>query len=225
MNCCWIILLFVMVFFMVVCSKSVNDVEKDSLVLGEVNKWNDLNYDIIIVGFFNYMDYDIYGVYLLLFDKNSFDDVVSVDGVYVMFWNVKYWFGGGGLCLSFVWDFCWKILKMFKVWWECVVDKCVMEVLFVNYDLYMYWEIQLGMVWCEGEIMVMWLFVKDKSGGIVLYFFFDGWVEGDMDFEVDGLDLKVVLFKCDVQCKLVDCVCLKEIFNLFYGCKKLVQWN
>lgn len=46
--------------------------------------------------------------------------------------------------------------------------------------------------------MVMWLFVKDKSGGIVLYFFFDGWVEGDMDFEVDGLDLKVVLFKCDV---------------------------
>ncbi len=100
-----------------------------------------------------------------------------------------------------------------------------MEASSANYDPYTHRETQPGMAWCEGEITVTRPPVKDKSGGIVLHFFPDGRVEGDMDFDVDGPDPKVALSKRDAQRKLADRACLKEIPNPFYGRKKPAQWN
>nr|WP_249183571.1 DUF3304 domain-containing protein [Burkholderia ambifaria] len=225
MNRCWITLLSVMVFSTAACSKTTGDAEKNSLAPGEVNKWNDPNYDIITVGSFNYTDYDIYGVYLLPPDRNSLDDAASADGARATPRSAKYWSGGGGSRASLAWDFRWKTPKTFKVWWERVVDKRAMEASSANYDPYTHRETQPGMAWCEGEITVTRPPVKDKSGGIVLHFFPDGRVEGDMDFGADGPDPKVALAKRDEQRKLTGRACVKEISNPFYGRKKPAQWN
>ncbi|WP_257128009.1 hypothetical protein [Burkholderia sp. MSMB1835] len=81
------------------------------------------------------------------------------------------------------------------------------------------------MAWCEGEIAIARPPVTGKSGGIVLHFFPDGRVEGDMDCGVDGPDPKAALSKRDARRKLTDRACLKEIPSPFHGRKKPPQWH
>ncbi|MCA8281619.1 DUF3304 domain-containing protein [Burkholderia cepacia] len=225
MNRCWITLLAVMVFSTAACSKTSGDAEKESLAPGEANKWSDPNYDVITAGSFNYTDYDIYGVYLLPPDKNSLDDAASADGASATPRNATRWTGGGGQRPSLAWDLRWTTPRKFKVWWERVVDKRALEASSPDYDEYTHRETRPGMAWCEGEITITRSPVKGKSGGIVLHFFPDGHVEGDMNFQVDGPDPKVAISMRDEQRKLTGRACLKEIPNPFYGRKKPAQWN
>lgn len=100
--------------------------------------------------------------------------------------------------------------RKFKVWWERVVDKRALEASSPDYDEYTHRETRPGMAWCEGEITITRSPVKGKSGGIVLHFFPDGHVEGDMNFQVDGPDPKVALSMRDEQRKLTGRACLKK---------------
>lgn len=219
----WITLLSVLAFFAAGCSKAESGSE--SLGTGETAKWNDPNYEIIKAGSYNYSDYDIYRVYLLPPNQGNLDDAASVDGARATPRTQNYWSGGKGSRPSLAWDFRWKTPKKFKVWWERVVDKRAMEASSPNYDEYTHRETQPGMAWCEGEITITRPPIKDKDGNVLLHFFPDGRVAGDMDFSLGRAPTKVELSRRDDQPKLTDRACVKEIPNPFYGRKKPAQWN
>jgi len=219
----WITLLSVLTFFAAGCSQAENDSE--SLGPGTTAKWNDSNYEVITAGSYNYTDYDIYRVYLLPPDRNNLDDAASVDGARATPHTHSSWSGGKGSRASLAWDFRWKTPKRFKVWWERVVDKPAMEATPADYDEYTHRETRPGMAWCEGEITVTRPPVKGKDGNVLLHFFPDGRVEGDMDFSLDRAPTKVKISQRDDQRKLTGRACLKEIPNPIYGRKKPAQWN
>ncbi len=206
------------------CSRGATGGQTVSFGTSADSKWDDANIDIITAGSYNYTDYDIYHVYLLPPDAKSLDDAASADGARATPQSDTQWEGGPGGRASLAWDFRWKTPMKMKVWWERVVDAKVYASS-NNYDPYTHRETEPGIAWCEGEITVTRPPVKDKSGGLLLHFFPDGRVEGDMDFSVDGQPVKVDIAKRNEQPKLTGRSCLKEIPNPFYGRKKPAQWN
>jgi hypothetical protein len=203
----------------------MSKIEKESLGPGESVKWSDTdNFDIIGVGSYNYTDYDIYGVYLLPPDKNSLDYAAYGIGASATRRDATYWSGGGGGNAGLAWDFRWTTPKKFKVWWERVVDINAYRAS-RGYDEYTNKNTAPGIAWCEGEITITHPPIKDNWSGIILHFFADGHVEGDMDFGIKRPPAKVELSKRDEQPKLTGRACLKEIQNPFYGRKKPIDIN
>lgn len=219
----WVPLLSILVCFVAGCGKASN--ESASLAPDAVDKWNGPNHEVITAGSYNYADYDIYRVYLLAPDKDNLDDAASVDGARATPRTQDYWSGGKGSRASLAWDFRWKTPKKFKVWWERVVDKRAMEASSPNYDEYTHRETQPGMAWCEGEITITRPPIKDTDGNVLLHFFPDGRVDGDMDSSLGRAPTKVGFSRRDDQPKLTGRACLKEIPNPFYGRRKPAQWN
>lgn len=207
------------------CSRGSTGGEPVSFGTSSGRKWDDPNIDIITAGSYNYTDYDIYGIYLLPPDGRSLDDAASADGASATPQSYTRWEGGPGGRPSLAWDFRWKTPMKMKVWWERVVDEKQMTASGKNYDPYTHRETQAGMAWCEGEITVTREPVKGESGGLVLHFFPDGRVEGDMDLTVEGQPAKVDIARRNEQPRLTGRACLKEIPNPFYGRKKPVHWN
>ena len=203
----------------------MSETERDGLGPGGYIKWNDPNYEIITAGSYNYTDYDIYGVYLLPPDKSDLDFASSADGARATRRDEEHWQGGLGGRASLAWDFRWTTPKKFKVWWFRVVDKALLESSNNKFDPYTSPGKEPGSAWCEGEITITKPPIKDKAGGLLLHFFPDGRVEGDMDFSKEVPPPKVELAKRDEQPKLEGRPCLKEIANPFYGKKKPVQQN
>ncbi|WP_244126285.1 DUF3304 domain-containing protein [Burkholderia gladioli] len=221
----WIAIVTVMIMTASACSRSATDGKSESLGPRSDSQWNDPNVDIVTAGSYNYTDYDIYGVYLLPPDKNSLDYAASADGARATPQSETAWSGGPGSRASLAWDLRWKTPKTIKIWWERVVDKRLMDASAKNYDPYTQQQTQPGMAWCEGEITITRPPIKDKNSGLLLHFFPDGRVEGDMDLFVGTIPTKVDIAKRNDQPKLTDRPCLKEISNPFYGRKKPVQWN
>ncbi|WP_236669389.1 DUF3304 domain-containing protein [Burkholderia gladioli] len=207
------------------CGRCAPGNQSESLGPRSEIQWNDPNVDIVTAGSYNYTDYDIYGVYLLPPDTNSLDYAASADGARATPRSETAWSGGPGSRASLAWNFRWKTPKRIKVWWERVVDKRLMDASARNYDPYTQRQTQPGMAWCEGEITITRPPIKDKNSGLLLHFFPDGRVEGDMDLFVGTAPEKVDIAKRNDQPRLTDRPCLKEISNPFYGRKKPVQWN
>jgi hypothetical protein len=209
----------------------MSKIEKESLGPGESVKWSDTdNFDIISVTSYNYTDYDIYGVYLLPPDKNSLDYAAAGTGARATRRDAQQWDGGGlGGRASLAWDFRWTTPKKFKIWWMRVADKKSFDDYArdnsLRYDPYTNKNPMPGTVWCEGEITVTRPPIKDKISGIVLHFFANGHVDGDMNFRTEQSPPKVQLSKRDEQPKLTGRACLKEIPNPFYGRKKPIAIN
>jgi hypothetical protein len=207
------------------CSRGSTDGQPLSFGTSSDSKWDDPNIDIITAGSYNYTDYDIYGVYLLPPNGKSLDDAASAEGARATPQSYSHWEGGPGGSPSLAWDFRWKTPMKMKVWWERVVDKNSLHESAGSYDQYTQKETQPGMAWCEGEITITQPPLKDKTSGILMHFFPDGRVEGDMNFVIDRRPVKVDIAKRNELPKLVGRPCLKEIPNPFYGRKKPVQWN
>ncbi|MDR2853476.1 MAG: DUF3304 domain-containing protein [Burkholderiaceae bacterium] len=203
----------------------MSKIEKESLGPGESAKWSDTdNFDIIGVGSYNYTDYDIYDVYLLPPDKNNLDYAADGIGARATRRDATRWSGGRGGNAGLAWNFRWTTPKKFKVWWWRVVDANVFHASH-GYDRYTDKNTEPGTAWCEGEITVTHPPIKDKWGGLILHFFPDGHVEGDMDFSTEQPPQKVELSKRDEQPRLMGQACLKEIPNPFYGRKKPIRIN
>ncbi|MDR2853473.1 MAG: DUF3304 domain-containing protein [Burkholderiaceae bacterium] len=208
----------------------MSKIEKESLGPGESAKWSDTdNFDIIGVGSYNYTDYDIYGVYLLPPDKNSLDYAAYGIGASATRRDATYWSGGGGGNAGLAWDFRWTTPKKFKVWWERVADKNIFDAYARSdspgYDPYTNKNPGPGIAWCEGEITITRPPIKDRVSDLILHFFPDGHVEGDIIIGEDQQLAKVTLSKRDEQPKLTGHACLKEIQNPFYGRKKPIDIN
>ncbi len=204
------------------CSRA--DPEAESFGTGASSKWNDPNYDIITAGAYNYTDYNIFNVWLLPPSSNSLDDAASDDGALPTLPNATAWSGGGGMQPSIAWDMRWKTPKTFKVWWQRIVDPIAYKAS-TSYDRYIHRETEPGTAWCEGEITVTRPPNKDKSGGLMLHFFPDGRVEGDIDQSVEGPAPKVPFSQRGRLPKLAGRACLKEVPNPYYGRQKPLQWN
>ncbi len=207
------------------CSRGSTDGGKLSFGTSSDSKWDDPNIDIITAGSYNYTDYDIYDVFLLPPDAKSLDDAASADGASATPQSYTQWGGGPGRRPSLAWDFRWKTPMKMKVWWQRVVDEKLMYASGKNYDPYTHRETEPGMAWCEGEITVTQPPIKDKSGGLLLHFFPDGRVEGDMNLVTERDPVKADITKRNALPKLTGRPCLKEIPNPYYGRKKPVQWN
>ncbi|MBN3851849.1 DUF3304 domain-containing protein [Paraburkholderia sp. Ac-20340] len=206
------------------CSRGSTGGEPKSFGTSADSKWDDPNIDIITAGSYNYTDYDIYGVYLLPLNAKSLDDAASANGASATPQSYTQWEGGPGGQPSLAWDFRWKTPLKMKVWWQRVVD-AKLYASSKNYDAYTQRESEPGTAWCEGEITITQPPLKDKTSGILLHFFPDGRVEGDMNFVIDRQPVKVDIARRNEQPKLSGRACLKEISNPLYGRKKPVHWN
>ncbi len=204
------------------CSRA--NPEAESFGTGASSKWRDPNYDIITAGSYNYTDYDIFNVTLLPPSSNSLDDAAYADGASATLPTDTDWSGGSGHQPSIAWDMRWKTPKTFKVWWQRIVDPQASKAS-EGYDRYTHREANPGTAWCEGEITVTRPPIKDKFGGLMLHFFPDGRVEGDIDQSVEGPAPKVPFSQRGQLPKLTGRACLKEIPNPYYGRKKPPQWN
>ena len=189
------------------------------------SKLSDPRYVIIEIGAFNYTDYDIYNVYLLPPDKDSLDYAAHGEGERATRPNAAYWSGGGGESPGMAWNLHWTTPKKFKVWWFRVVDEKAFAAS-NHFDKYANKNTDPGAAWCEGEITVTRPPEKDASNSIVLHFYPDGRVEGDMDtyrpWHRQSVP-KVDIAKRNEQPKLTGRACLKEIANPFYGRKKPIS--
>ncbi|MDR2853475.1 MAG: DUF3304 domain-containing protein [Burkholderiaceae bacterium] len=226
------ILLVIFPMLLLAACDPMNKIEKESLGPGESAKWSDAdNFDIISVTSYNYTDYDIYDVYLLPPDKNSLDYAADGTGARATRRDEKRWRGGGlGGRAALAWDFQWATPKKLKVWWLRVADKKIFDAFgnsdaALKYDRYTDKNSMPGTAWCEGEITVTRPPIKDKISGIVLHFFADGHVDGDMNFRAEQSPPKIELSKRDEQPELTVRACLKEISNPFYGRKKPIAIN
>ncbi|MDR2853474.1 MAG: DUF3304 domain-containing protein [Burkholderiaceae bacterium] len=203
----------------------MSKIEKESLGPGESAKWSDTdNFDIIGVGSYNYTDYDIYGVYLLSPDKNSLDYAAHGIGARATRRDAAEWRGLPGGNAGLAWDFQWTTPKKFKVWWLRVIDMNAYRAS-RGYDPYTNKNSEPGTAWCEGEVTITHPPIKDKWSNIILHFFPNGHVDGDMYFSIESSIPKVELSKRDEQQKLIGRACLKEIQNPFYGRKKPISIN
>lgn len=193
--------------------------DDDSLAPGDIRKWEDPNYEIIPAGLINYTDYGIGPVYLLPPDKNDIDDGIFVDSVSATQPGAERWTGGSNGRPTIAWDFRWRLPKKFKVWWFRIVDAKAAQSALESYDKYTMRETRPGGAWCAGEIIVHAHPPKDKSSSLLLYFYPDGHVEGDIDL-VLGIKEGPGIDKRDALPRLEGQACLQEIPNPFYGKKK-----
>jgi len=214
--------LLVVAALMVGCKKT--DAADDSLGPGEHAKWNDSNFDVLSVGVYNYTDYGIYDLFLLPPDKNDLEFAAQASGGRAIPRDEDEWALEGASGANLAWDYRWTTPRKFKVWWFRIVDEAAFHASGSKYDKYAMKETVAGAAWCEGEIVVTRGPVKGKSSYLILHFYPDGRIEGDMQSFSD-LDPKVDIKKRDELPILKDRPCLKEIPNPYFGKKKPTQMN
>jgi len=198
------------------CGK--DSLEKDSLGPGEIDKWNDPNIDIIGVGAYNYTDYDIYDVFILPPDKNDLKYAAGGHGAQAAPHSAERWgYEGGGAKLA--WDYRWTVPRKFKVWWFRIVDMKAHVAAGRKYDKYTMKETSPGAAWCEGEIEVAHAPVLGRGGDLVIHYYPDGHIEGDV-IDIDGDVSRVDIKKRNELPVLKDRACLKEVPNPYFGKKK-----
>ena len=184
------------------------------------SKLSDSRYNIIRIGAFNYTDYDIYAVKLLPPDKDNLDYAADSSGDRAIPPTATDWSWREGGSPGMAWDMRWETPKKFKVWWLRMVDEKAYEAS-QGYDDYANKDTQPGLTWCEGEITVDRPPEKGASNAIMLHFYPDGRVEGEMYVNTGGMQPKprVDIAKRYEQPKLEGRACLKEIANPLYGRK------
>ena len=84
---------------------------------GQVEKWNDPNFDIIGVGAYNYTDHDIYDVFILPPDKNDIEFAANASGAPTTRRGAERWGLHGASGANLAWDYRWATPKRFKVRW------------------------------------------------------------------------------------------------------------
>ena len=188
---------------------------------GAVKKWNDPDVEILGIGAYNYTDHDIYDVFILPPDKNDIKFAAATSGGRTVTRTADKWRLDGASSPDLVWDFRWSTPKRFKVWWFRIVDMKTYSASAGHYDQYTTKATWPGAAWCEGEIVVAHAPVRHHDDSMLLHFYPDGHVEGDvLDIEGDAshvdfnkrLDLPV----------LKERPCLKEVPNPYFGKKKPV---
>jgi hypothetical protein len=204
--------------------------ECDDIGTCSTSKWNNPNFKIMNAASFNYTDYDIYGVYLLPPDKNSLDFAAQANGNRATRRDETKWEGlhrSAGLA----WDYRWPTPRRFKVWWERVVDMDLYRKsgpypknggTFDPYDEYTTKETRPGLAWCEGEITVTRPPLKGLPSDLVLHFYPDGRVAGDIEYDIHP-DASADISSRDSFPKLSERACLKEIPNPFFGRKRPIS--
>jgi hypothetical protein len=190
--------------------------EAESLSPGELRKWNDPNYEIIPAGLINYTDYGIGPVYLLPLDTNDIDDAIFIDSVSATQPGAERWAGGSNGRPTIAWDFRWELPKKFKVWWFRIVDEEAARAAHEGYDRYTMRETRPGGAWCEAEISVHGHPSKEKSSSLLLSFYPDGHVEGEIDDPI-ARSARPGIDKRNVLPRLAGQACMREIPNPFYG--------
>jgi len=213
--------LLVAAALMVGCKKT--DAADDGLGPGEHAKWNDSNFEIIGAGAYNYTDYDIYDVFVLPPDKNDIKFAADTHGGRAVPRGDDRWeLTAGGA--SFAWDYRWTTPRKFKVWWFRIFDEEANHASGGKYDKYTMKETQPGSAWCEGEIEVLHPPVPGRGGELIIHYYPDGHIEGDVDHSTEDAS-KVDIKKRDELPVLKDRPCLKEIPNPYFGKKKPTQMN
>ena len=109
--------------------------------------------------------------------------------------------------------------KKFKVWWFRVVDKSAYAAAGNKYDKYTTKETRPGAAWCEGEIAVQRPPAPGKVSYLVLHYFPDGHVEGDIEYSGEVKTRVPIASRGDLPV-LNGQGCLQEVPNPFYGKKK-----
>lgn len=176
-------------------------------------------YKIMRVAAYNYTDHDIYGVLIFPEDKSDLDYATHGTGSPPARSGQRdwEWHPHAG---TIAWDYQWEIPKRFKVWWERVADKELLQANTAPYDQYTSKDTLPGLAWCEGFIILTRTPPKTGDSYIVLHFYPDGRVEADIDGEP-----RVEINKRHKPSRLVDKACLKQIPNPFYGRKKPIRFN
>lgn len=195
---------------------------KDMETLGPRKYGNRLHndrYKTMSVATYNYTDHDIYGVFILPEDKSNLDYATNARGSPAAPIKKKDWdWRAQEDAIS--WDYRWKTPKRFKIWWERMVDKELYQANTAPYDEYTSKATQPGLAWCEGFITLNRPPSRIEHAYIVLHFFPDGSVEGDINGEP-----RVQISKHHELPKLINRACIKQIPNPFYGRKKPVRFN
>lgn len=205
----------------------------------QIDKWDPANVPVLGVGVYNYTDYDIYDVFLLPVDKNDIQYAADTSGARATRPNATSWDGGLGGTAAFAWDMKWSTPKRIKVWWYRVVDEELYDRsgpypkdggMFDPYDKYTVKETRPGAAWCEGEIVIDRPPEKrngsNPHGSIVLHFYPDGRIEGEMPYFMDDNVLeRVDIAKRNAQPVLKDRPCLKQINNPYFGKKRSIIMN
>jgi hypothetical protein len=195
--------------------------ECDDIGTCSTSKWNNPNFEIITVASYNYTDYDIYGVYLLPLDKSSLDHAAHGSGNRATRRDEAQWEGlGSGPGLA--WDYRWPTPRQFKVWWLRVTDQSIYSNPNNKHDAYTMQHSMPGTAWCEGEITVTRPPIRTRTSDLVLHFYPDGRVEGDVEYG-SGPASRVDISRRDDLPKLAGRSCLKEIPNPFFGRKRPIS--
>lgn len=185
---------------------------------------NDANIDVISVGAYNYTDYDIYDVFLLPPDKHDIRFAASASGSSAIPRDENEWSMAGGAGADLAWDYRWKLPRKFKIWWFRIVDKEAFSATGHKYDKYTMKETQPGAAWCEGQIDVVHGADRNRGSDLILHFYPDGHVEGDIEI-VSGPVSRVDIRKRDELPVLTKKPCLKEVSNPYFGKKKPIAMH
>lgn len=196
-------------------SHSANE---DSLAPGEVAKWNDPNFEIMVAGAYNYTGYDIYDVFILPPEKNDINDAASTSGGKAIQPTDDQWHLTG-MGPNFAWNYRWQVPKKFKIWWFQVIDQQASVASSKSYDKYTSKNTAPGGEWCQAEVEVRDAPKKGKSNDFVLHFFPDGHVEAD----IAPPEPRVAFKDRSTPPKLKGQTCLHAIQNPYFGKQKPVE--
>ena len=196
--------------------------ESESIAPGEIEKWNDPNLEIIGIGAYNYTDHDIYDVFILPPDKNDIAFAAAGSGGRTAPRNAEQWRLNGAASPNLAWDYRWTTPKKFKVWWFRVVDMKRYAAVGRAYDRFTMKATMPGTAWCEGEIVIAHAPVRHHDDNMLLHFYPDGHVEGDV-VDIEGDASRVDFNKRNDLPRLEDRPCLKEVSNPYFGKKKQIE--
>lgn len=187
--------------------------KKDTETLGiteYIDRRKNDRYKIMSIATYNYTDHDIYGVFILPEDKSDLDYATHGWGSPAAYDEQRDWEWHANED-AIAWDYKWKTPKRFKIWWERMVDKELYKSSTAPYDKYTSKATDPGLAWCEGFITVTRSPSRIEHAYVVLHFFPDGRVEGDINGEP-----RVEVNRRHELPKLTDKACIKQIPNPFY---------
>jgi hypothetical protein len=215
----------VKLYLLVACVYILNGcgtgVEGESLAPVDLTKWGNSNFKVISEGAYNYTDHDIYNVFILPPDKNDIVFAAEAHGGRAIPRDQAQWeLTTGGAILA--WDYRWAAPKRFKIWWFRIVDMQTYVAFGGRYDKYNEASTAPGGAWCEGEIEIKHPPLRGRRGDLIIHFFPDGHIEGDIDHgsgDVSRVDIK----KRAEQQTLIGRPCLKQVNNPYFGKKKPVD--
>ncbi|RZI83378.1 MAG: DUF3304 domain-containing protein [Rubrivivax sp.] len=200
------------------CTREID--EQDASIAG-IDKISDPYFDVISTASYNYTTYDIYDVFVLPPDKNDLKFAAPGHGNWALRKDQKKWeLNGGGASLA--WDPKWTLPKKFKIWWLRVVDKAIFTSSGPAYDKYTTKEARAGSAWCEGEILVQHGPRRNRKSYLIVHFFPDGHIEGDVDYSGEVVSRVDVTKRFELPV-LRERACLKQIENPYFGKPKPID--